>query len=214
MEEINLKAIIENLLLISDKPLAVEKLRQLFDGKYSREKLTAVLEELKQDYDSLNMQLQEVAGGYQLATRHEYADWIRKFHKADRATRLSKPALDTLSIIAYKQPITRMEIDSIRGVDSGGVVRTLLEKNLVRIVGRKEVPGKPIIYGTSRKFMEYFGLKSISDLPSLQEFKEHDLEIDGELPPPPAQPDLPFQNENQPEPELETVPIEKLKNLE
>lgn len=199
MNEINLKAIIENLLLVSDKPLIVDKLRELFDGKYNRETLSAVFEELKQDYGSRNLQIQEVAGGYQLATRHEYAEWIRKFHKADRAARLSKQALDTLSIISYKQPITRLEIDNIRGVDSAGVVKTLLEKNLIRIMGRREVPGRPIMYGTSRKFLEYFGLKSVADLPSLEEFKEQDLEIEGTQLPDLSQTDLPFEQKNQAE---------------
>lgn len=199
MNEINLKAIIENLLLVSDKPLIVDKLRELFVGKYNREALNAVFEELKQDYGSRNLQIQEVAGGYQLATRHDYAEWIRKFHKADRAARLSKQALDTLSIISYKQPITRLEIDNIRGVDSTGVVKTLLEKNLIRIMGRREVPGRPIMYGTSRKFLEYFGLKSVADLPSLEEFKEKDLEIEGTQLPDLSQTDLPFEQKNQAE---------------
>ena len=189
MDEIKLKAIIENLLLITDKPLVVDKLRELFDGKYNREALNAVFEELKQDYSNRNLQIQEIAGGYQLATRHDYADWIRKFHKADRATRLSKQALDTLSIISYKQPVTRLEIDNIRGVDSSGVVKTLLEKNLIRIMGRREVPGRPIMYGTSRKFLEYFGLKSIADLPS----------IEGATHPNLFQADLPFEQKNQAE---------------
>ncbi len=194
MDEINLKAVIENLLLVSDKPLVLDKLRNFFDRKYDRETLKTILNEIKEGYDSSNLQIQEVAGGYQLATRHEYADWIRKFHKADRATRLSKQALDTLSIISYKQPITRMEIDNIRGVDSGGVVKTLLEKNLIRIMGRREVPGKPIMYGTSRKFLEYFGLRSIGDMPSLKEFREQDLEIGGEVLSESSQTNLPFES--------------------
>ncbi len=197
MDAINLKAIIENLLLVSDKPLVVDKLRELFDGKFNREALNTVFEELKQDYEGRSLQIQEVAGGYQLATRHEYSDWIRKFHKADRAARLSKQALDTLSIISYKQPITRMEIENIRGVDSAGVIKTLLEKNLIRIMGRREVPGRPIMYGTSRKFLEYFGLKSVADMPSLEEFKEQDLVIEGTVPPDLSQTDLPFEQETQ-----------------
>jgi len=197
MEEINLKAIIENLLLVSDKPLVVDKLRELFDGKFNREALNTVFEELNQEYESRNLQIQEVAGGYQLATRHEYSDWIRKFHKADRAARLSKQALDTLSIISYKQPITRLEIDNIRGVDSAGVIKTLLEKNLIRIMGRREVPGRPIMYGTSRKFLEYFGLKNIADMPSLEEFKEQNLEIEGTAPNELSQTNLPFEQNNQ-----------------
>ncbi len=201
MDEIDLKPILENLLLATDQPLELDKLRKLFGGKFNKEKLTSVFEELKQDYEERNLQIQEVAGGYQLATRHKYADWIRKFHKADKAARLSKRALDTLSIISYKQPITRLEVDNIRGVDSSGVIKTLLEKNLIRILGRREVPGRPIMYGTSRKFLEYFGMKSVADLPSLEEFKEQDLELTGEdLPAPQA--DLPFKDNNQPDQEV------------
>lgn len=199
MDEINLKAVIENLLLASDKPLIVDKLRAFFDRKYDSATLEAVLQEIKSGYEGHNLQIQEVAGGYQLATRHEYAEWIRKFHKADRAARLSKQALDTLSIIAYKQPITRLEIDSIRGVDSGGVVKTLLEKNLIRIMGRRDVPGRPITYGTSRKFLEYFGLKNVGDMPSLKEFREQDLAIGGEELSMPSQTDLPFEKNSQTE---------------
>ncbi len=196
MDEINLKAIIENLLLVSDKPLVVDKLQEFFEKKLKKETLRAVLNEVKKDYENRNIQIQEVAGGYQLATRHEYAEWIRKFHKLDRSARLSKQALDTLSIIAYKQPITRLEIENIRGVDSGGVTKTLLEKNLIRIMGRREVAGRPILYGTSRKFLEYLGLKSISEMPSLEEFKEPDLEIEGQLQPAPSQTDIPFDNKD------------------
>ncbi len=196
MDEINLKAIIENLLLVSEKPLVVDKLQEFFEKKLKKETLRAVLNEIKKDYENRNIQIQEVAGGYQLATRHEYAEWIRKFHKLDRSARLSKQALDTLSIIAYKQPITRLEIENIRGVDSGGVTKTLLEKNLIRIMGRREVAGRPILYGTSRKFLEYLGLKSISEMPSLEEFKEQDLELVGDLQPAPSQTDIPFEKED------------------
>ena len=196
MDEINLKAIIENILLVSDKPLVVDKLQDFFDKKHKKETLRAVLNEIKQDYENRNIQIQEVAGGCQLATRHEYVEWIRKFHKLDRSARLSKQALDTLSIIAYKQPITRLEIENVRGVDSGGVAKTLLEKNLIRIMGRREVAGRPILYGTSRKFLEYLGLKSISEMPSLEEFKEQDLELVGDLQPAPSQTDIPFEKED------------------
>ncbi len=196
MDEINLKAIVENLLLVSDKPLVVDKLQEFFEKKLKKETLRTTLNEIKQDYENRNIQIQEVAGGYQLATRHEYAEWIRKFHKLDRSARLSKQALDTLSIIAYKQPITRLEIENIRGVASGGVTKSLLEKNLIRIMGRREVAGRPILYGTSRKFLEYLGLKSISEMPSLEEFKEQDLELEGDPPLAPSQKDIPFDKED------------------
>jgi segregation and condensation protein B len=113
-----------------------------------------------------------VADGYQLCTRHEYNDYIRKFLKLDRSTRLSQPSLDTLSIIAYKQPLTRQEVDEIRGVDSSGVIKTRLEKKVIGPAGRKKVPGRPIMYRTTQKFLEYFGLKDLSDLPTLEDLRE------------------------------------------
>jgi segregation and condensation protein B len=122
----------------------------------------------------------EVADGYQLCTRHEYNDWIRKYLKLDRSSRLSQPGLDTLSIIAYKQPLTRQEVDDIRGVDSSGVLKTLLEKKVIGPAGRKKVPGRPIMYRTTQKFLEYFGLKDLSDLPTLEDLRE---EMEGEDPP-------------------------------
>jgi len=130
------------------------------------------MDELKTDYNARGIQLVEIAEGYQLCTREEYAEWIKKFYKIDKGSKLSQASLETLSIIAYKQPITRVELEEIRGVDSGGVVRTLLEKNLIKNMGRKKVPGRPMMYGTTRKFLEYFGLKSLSDLPTLEEFKD------------------------------------------
>ena len=139
-----------------------------------------ILEELKEEYQSRNLQILEVADGYQLCTRHEFNDWIRKFLKLDRSSRLSQPGLDTLSIIAYKQPLTRQEVDDIRGVDSSGVIKTLLEKKVIGPAGRKKVPGRPIMYRTTQKFLEYFGLKDLNDLPTLEDLKE-DLE-DGDNP--------------------------------
>jgi segregation and condensation protein B len=127
---------------------------------------------LKEEYSSRNLQITEVADGYQLCTRHEYNDYIRKFLKLDRSTRLSQPSLDTLSIIAYKQPLTRQEVDEIRGVDSSGVIKTLLEKKVIGPAGRKKVPGRPIMYRTTQKFLEYFGLKDLSDLPTLEDLRE------------------------------------------
>ena len=139
---------------------------------------------MKEEYQSRNLQILEVADGYQLCTRHEFNDWIRKFLKLDRSSRLSQPSLDTLSIIAYKQPLTRQEVDEIRGVDSSGVIKTLLEKKVIGPAGRKKVPGRPIMYRTTQKFLEYFGLKDLSDLPTLEDLKE---ELEDEDPPLQAQ---------------------------
>jgi len=140
------------------------------------------------EYNSRNLQILQVAEGYQLCTRHDYSDWVRKFLKFDKTTKLSQPSLDTLAIIAYKQPLTKAEVEEIRGVDSSGVVRTLLEKKVISPGGRKKVPGRPIMYRTTRKFLEYFGLRDLSDLPTLEDFKESELE--GQISP--DQTTLPF----------------------
>ncbi len=154
----------------------------------SKRFLKSVLEELIDEYNSRNLQILQVAEGYQLCTRHDYSNWVRKFLKFDKTRKLSQPSLDTLSIIAYKQPLTKAEVEEIRGVDSSGVVRTLLEKKIISPGGRKKVPGRPIMYRTTRKFLEYFGLKDLSDLPTLEDFKESELEDQI----PPDQTTLPF----------------------
>ena len=170
-----LKLIIENILLAADQPVHVGELEKIFLNTAEKKDLQLILEELKEEYQSRNLQILEVADGYQLCTRHEFNDWIRKFLKLDRSSRLSQPGLDTLSIIAYKQPLTRQEVDDIRGVDSSGVIKTLLEKKVIGPAGRKKVPGRPIMYRTTQKFLEYFGLKDLNDLPTLEDLKE-DLE--------------------------------------
>lgn len=187
MERKQLKAIIENLLLVSDHPLTLDKLMKVFDAEIVKEEIRSALKELMEDYSDRGLQIQEVAEGYQLCTRIECSPWIKKFYSLDKTSKLSRAALDTLSIIAYKQPITRAEIEDIRGVDSGGVVKTLFEKKLLRLMGRKQVLGRPVLYGTSRKFLEYFGLRNISELPTLKEFAEKEDESET-----PVQADLPF----------------------
>jgi len=180
MQRDELKSIIENILLAADQPVHVGELEKIFLNTAEKKDLQLILEELKEEYQSRNLQILEVADGYQLCTRHEFNDWIRKFLKLDRSSRLSQPGLDTLSIIAYKQPLTRQEVDDIRGVDSSGVIKTLLEKKVIGPAGRKKVPGRPIMYRTTQKFLEYFGLKDLNDLPTLEDLKE-DLE-DGDVP--------------------------------
>ena len=175
MQRDELKSIIENVLLAADQPVHLGELEKIFLNEEDKKPLKSILEELKKEYESRNLQILEVADGYQLCTRHEFNDWIRKFLKLDRSSRLSQPSLDTLSIIAYKQPLTRQEIDEIRGVDSSGVIKTLLEKKVIGPAGRKKVLGRPIMYRTTQKFLEYFGLKDLSDLPTLEDLKE-DLE--------------------------------------
>ncbi len=172
MEREELKSIVENVLLAADQPINAGELCKIFLDGIDKDQLQSILDELKEEYSSRNLQITEVADGYQLCTRHEYNDYIRKFLKLDRSTRLSQPSLDTLSIIAYKQPLTRQEVDEIRGVDSSGVIKTLLEKKVIGPAGRKKVPGRPIMYRTTQKFLEYFGLKDLSDLPTLEDLRE------------------------------------------
>ena len=180
MEREELKSIVENVLLAADQPINASELSKIFLDGTDKNQLQSILDELKEEYNSRNLQIMEVADGYQLCTRHEYNDWIRKYLKLDRSSRLSQPSLDTLSIIASKQPLTRQEVDDIRGVDSSGVLKTLLEKKVIGPAGRKKVPRRPIMYRTTQKFLEYFGLKDLSDLPTLEDLRE---EMEGEDPP-------------------------------
>ncbi len=173
MEDHELKSAIEALLFISGSPLSADRLKALFE-ETPQEQIEAQLAQLRQDYEErgAGIMLTEVAGGYQLATRPENAGWIRKFRTVKTSTRLSRPALETLAIVAYKQPITRTEVEAIRGVNIGGIIRNLMERRLVKIVGKKDVPGKPMLYGTTQEFLQYFGLKDLSSLPTLKEFQE------------------------------------------
>jgi len=188
VEQEEIKAIIENILLAADQPVSEKQFKNLLGGEVENVSFKLVLEALIDEYNSRNLQILQVAEGYQLCTRHDYSDWVRKFLKFDKTTKLSQPSLDTLAIIAYKQPLTKAEVEEIRGVDSSGVVRTLLEKKVISPGGRKKVPGRPIMYRTTRKFLEYFGLRDLSDLPTLEDFKESELE--GQISP--DQTTLPF----------------------
>jgi segregation and condensation protein B len=188
VEQEEIKAVIENILLAADQPVSEAQFKNLLGEEVEKVSFKSVLEELVDEYSSRNLQILQVAEGYQLCTRHDYSDWVRKFLKFDKTTKLSQPSLDTLAIIAYKQPLTKAEVEEIRGVDSSGVVRTLLEKKVISPGGRKKVPGRPIMYRTTRKFLEYFGLRDLSDLPTLEDFKESELE--GEVSP--DQTTLPF----------------------
>ncbi len=189
------RSIIENILFIADSPINMEKIGEVFNGDVNKAEIKGILDELKADYNGRGVQLVEIAEGYQLCTRPEYAEWIKKFYKIDKGSKLSHASLETLSIIAYKQPITRIEMEEIRGVDSGGVVKTLSEKNLIKNMGRKKVPGRPMMYGTTRKFLEYFGLKSLTDLPTLEELKEDTQKADTETQEGKVQGELKLQEE-------------------
>jgi segregation and condensation protein B len=168
-----LKAIVESLLFVSSEPLSVQRLLAVI-GDVTKAEVTQALRSLGEELEQegRGLRLAEIAGGFRLLTKQEYAGWIKRLDKSKSTAKLSRSALESLAIIAYKQPIVRSEIEEIRGVETSGVVRTLLERKLVRIVGRKEVPGRPIMYGTTKYFLEHFGLNDLSQLPPLREFKE------------------------------------------
>ena len=168
----SLKLIIEALLFASDRPLNVREIHACLPDE-TGSKITQALNELQTEYDGLKRSfvLREVAQGFQLRTRSDYAPYVLRVLKTS-PTRLSRAALETLAIIAYKQPILRQEIERLRGVDVGGILRTLLEKDLARIMGRKNLPGRPLIYGTTKKFLAVFDLKDLGSLPKLKEIRE------------------------------------------
>lgn len=160
---------------MSAEPLTVEKTKEVSgEGK---ELILEGISALKEQYGShKGVQLVEIAGGLQLVTRPEAAPWIKKYLTVKTTGRLSQAGLETLSIVAYKQPITRDDVEQIRGVDCGGVLRTLLERRMLRLLGRKsDHPGMPFLYGTSKEFLNYFGLKGLPDLPPLNQFPSEDL---------------------------------------
>jgi segregation and condensation protein B len=168
----NIQAIIEALVLVSDAPLALEKICAVLN-EVEKVQVKDAIDNLIAKYEERQsgICLQEVAGGYQFRTRAELSTWVKKL-KVSKPASLSPASLETLAIVAYRQPIVKAEIESIRGVDVSAPLKGLLDKKLVRIVGRKDVPGKPIIYGTTRKFLEVFNLKDLSELPTLRELKE------------------------------------------
>ncbi|MEO5956112.1 MAG: SMC-Scp complex subunit ScpB [Nitrospiraceae bacterium] len=168
-----LKAILEAVLFVSPEPVPVARLMSIL-GTVSKAEVVQALDILAHDLDQegRGIQLVQIAGGYRLATKQEYGPWLKRMDKAKAAQKLSRSALESLAIIAYKQPLVRAEIEEIRGVETSGVLRTLCERKLVRIVGRKDVPGRPIMYGTTKFFLEHFGLQDLTQLPPLREFKE------------------------------------------
>jgi len=176
-----LKKQLEAFIFASDTPLSLDRLSALVEQP--RAELRPLLNELLGEYPlgERGFYLAEVAGGYQFRTDAALAPWLRKLGK-ERPFRFSRAALETLAIVAYRQPITRAEIEYLRGVDSGGVMKTLLEKNLLRILGKKDIPGRPLMYGTSRQFLELFGLRDLDDLPTLKEFAALDPELEEAVP--------------------------------
>jgi len=179
----NARSVIEALLFASEKPLTLEQIKKVLDGMDTTQ-IRAILEELGRDYEQSGrgIRLAEIAGGFQIATFAGYSSFLKKLFKERNAQSLSRPALETLAIIAYKQPLTKLEVELLRNVNVDGVIKSLLEKNLIRISGRKKVAGRPFVYGTTRQFMEYFGLKSLEELPKMEEFgalaKKNDIEVE------------------------------------
>ncbi|RME33808.1 MAG: SMC-Scp complex subunit ScpB [Deltaproteobacteria bacterium] len=169
-----LKSLVEALVFVSDTPVRLDKLAEAL--QVDRTRLNGILDLLEQDYAGRGIHLVRVAGGVQFRTDARFAEQIRAMQKS-RPFRFSRAALECLAIIAYRQPVTRGDIEYLRGVDSGGVIKTLLDKRLIRILGKKDVAGRPLIYGTSREFLEVFGLHSLEDLPTLKEFSDLDLEL-------------------------------------
>jgi segregation and condensation protein B len=175
MERDEVKSIVESLLFVAEGPLTLQRFGEVLDG-VDKQTIQAVLQELQEEYEAQNrgLRVAEVAGGYQMRTAKGNADWVKKF-LGGRPARMGKATLETLAIIAYRQPITKAEIEAIRGVDVDGVISTLLERNLIRAVARKDVPGRPFLYGTTPEFLQLFKLRDLTHLPTLKEMEEISL---------------------------------------
>lgn len=186
METPRLNAIIEAFLFVSDSPLSLDRICELVP-EYDRATIRIAVQELRDDYESRHagIHLVEVAGGWQFRTWPDLMPYLARMVK-EKPARFSRSALETLAIVAYRQPVTRLEIESLRGVDCGAVLKTLLEKRLIRIMGKKDIPGRPIIYGTTREFLEVFSLKDLKGLPTLKEMQSLEdiplYEVQEELP--------------------------------
>ncbi|HEY4708233.1 MAG TPA: SMC-Scp complex subunit ScpB [Thermodesulfobacteriota bacterium] len=176
LDKESLKPIIESLIFAAESAISFERIFGALEGE-EKAAVKAALSELIEDYRARagGFYIEEVASGYQFRTNPEFAPWLRRFFKIGMQ-KISKAAMETLAVIAYKQPVTRGEIEGIRGVDSGGVLATLMEKRFIRIVGRKELPGRPVVYGTTKEFLETFELRDLSCLPSLKDLKKMEEE--------------------------------------
>ncbi|MBI5299612.1 MAG: SMC-Scp complex subunit ScpB [Deltaproteobacteria bacterium] len=189
MEKHELKPVLEALIFASEDPITVSGLSLLLqEAGVEKGEIDAVLQELKQDYNenpTKGLFLREVAGGYQFITKPDLANWVLKLN-VSKPRSLSQAALETLAVIAYRQPAVRSELEQIRGVDSGGVLKTLLERGLIKIMGRREEAGQPLIYGTTPAFLELFHLNNLSELPSMKEIEQlvenQQAPVQGELP--------------------------------
>ncbi len=166
--------VIEALLFASDTPLNSRKIKDIIPDVSGEKEIKKLIQQIDEKYEETSSPLKiiEVAGGYQIVTREQFDTWIKQLYKSRQASRLTRKGLETLAIIAYKQPITKQEIEFIRGVNVDGIVRALIERNLITVKGREKAPGSPLLYGTTDYFLEYFGLKNIDDLPKLKEIDE------------------------------------------
>jgi segregation and condensation protein B len=171
MEDNNLKSAIEALIFASEKPITAEQVKKVL-GSLDTSGINKIIAELKNEYETQNrgIRIIEIAGGFQMITSSNFAPFLKKLFKNRYSDKLSKPALESLAIIAYKQPLTKAEIESLRNVNVDGVIKSLADKNLIRICGRKKIPGRPFVFGTTREFLEHFGLKSLQDLPKMEDF--------------------------------------------
>ena len=169
----NASQIVEAVLFASDAPLKAEEIARA-DESLDEDRVEEAIRELQVFYDESErgFQIAEVAEGFQILTRPEFASYLERFDTVPRPSRLSGPALETLAIIAYRQPLSKAEIEDIRGVSADGVLNSLLERKLVRVVGRKEAVGRPLIYGTTKEFLQYFGLKDLADMPELKDLQQ------------------------------------------
>lgn len=164
------KTIIESLLFVSSEPLTLKQIRDVLNDAEEKS-VKQWIKELQEEFENSPraVQLVEISHGYRLMTKPQFAEWIQKLVVAKQNLKLTKAGIETLAVIAYRQPLVRAEIEVIRGVDCGGVIQTLMERKLIKVVGRKEVVGRPLLYGTTPEFLDQFGLKNLNDLPTLDE---------------------------------------------
>ena len=200
MNTADAKRVLETALICSQQPLQSRDMRVLFDDVLELDVIEAMLQEIQQDWALRGVELVKVATGWRFQSRPEMRAFLDRLHP-EKPPRYTRATLETLAIIAYRQPVTRAEVEHLRGVDCGGVLKTLLEKHLVRILGKKDIPGRPLIYGTSKEFLEIFGLKDLKSLPTLREIQALD-----------EQPSYERQEELQLEPE-KSLPVESQLSL-
>jgi segregation and condensation protein B len=196
MEKTEVRRIVEALLFAADQPIPEKEFKSILGEILDDHNIEQLIQELEAELERTGspIEIKFVAGGWQMATRKEFSSWIRRLYREKTTLKLSNSALETLSVIAYKQPITRSDIEEIRGVECGGVLETILERKLAKIIGRKETIGRPLLYGTTQEFLKHFGLGHLSELPSIEEVAAGDNPLGKSE----NTPELPFDGEEQP----------------